>query len=76
MCEKGKNGEECIKYKDLMSEYQRTKSLLKGIMIVFKAKGPQTRRIPHGSFRLSQCKSSGKKKKKTCWLTKSLERHK
>ena len=39
MCEERKNGAECIKYKDLMSEYHRTKSLLKGIMIVFKTKG-------------------------------------
>ena len=61
MCEKRKNGAECIKYEDLMSVCHRTKSLLKGIMIVFKTKGRQTRRIPHGSFRLSQCKSSGKK---------------
>ena len=36
-------------------------------------KGLQIRRIAQGSFRLSQCKSSGKK---TCWLTKSVERHK
>ena len=63
MCEKRKNGAECIKYEDLMSECRRTKSLLKGIMIAFQTKGPQTRRIPHGSFRLSQRKSSGKKKK-------------
>ena len=56
-----------------MSECHRTKILLKGIMIVFKIKGPQIRWIPHGSFGLSQCKSSSKK---TCWLTKSLERHK
>ena len=54
-----------------MSECHRTKILLKGIMIVFKTKGPQIRWIPHGSFGLSQCKSSSKK---TCWLTKSLER--
>ena len=40
-----------------MSECHRTKSLLKGIMIVFKTKGPQIRCIPHGSFGLSQCKS-------------------
>ena len=33
-----------------MSECHRTKSLLKGIMIVFKTKGPQIRCIPHGSF--------------------------
>ena len=44
-----------------MSECHRTKSLLKGIMIVFKTKGPQIRCIPHGSFGLSQCKSSSKK---------------
>ena len=53
-----------MKYKDLVSECHRTKSLLKGIMIVFKTKGPQIRWIPHGSFGLSQCKSSSKK---TCW---------
>ena len=42
----------------------RTKSLLKGIiiMIVFETKGPQIHWIPHGSFGLSQCKSSSKKK--------------
>ena len=54
-----------------MSECHRTKNLLKGIMIVFKTKGPQIRCIPHESFRPSQCKSSSKK---TCWLTKSLEK--
>ena len=53
-----------MKYKDLVSECHRTKSLLKGIMIVFKTKGPQIRWIPHGSFGLPQCKSSSKK---TCW---------
>ena len=53
-----------------MSEFHRTKILLKGIMIVFKTKGPQVRCIPHGSFELSQCKSSSKK---TCWLTKSKD---
>ena len=31
------------------------------IMIVFKTKGSQVRCIPHGSFGLSQCKSSCKK---------------
>ena len=46
-----------------MSDCHRTKSLLKGIIIVFKTKGPQIRCIPHGSFGLSQCKSSSKKKK-------------
>ena len=56
-----------------MSECHRTKILLKGIMIVLKTKGPQIRCIPHGSFALFQCKSSSKK---TCLLTKSLERHK
>ena len=61
-----------MKYKDLMSECHRTKGLLKGIMIVWKTKGPQIRCIPHGSYGLSQCKSSSKK---TCWLTKSLEKH-
>ena len=38
-----------------------TKSLSKGIMIVFKTKGLQIRCIPHGSLGLSQCKSSCKK---------------
>ena len=56
-----------------MSECHRSKSLLKGIMVVWNAKGPQILCIPHGSFGLSQCKSSSKK---TCWLTKSLEKHK
>ena len=56
-----------------MSECHRTKIFLKGIMIVLKTKGPQIRCIPHGSFGLSQCESSSKK---TCWLTKSLERRK
>ena len=40
-----------------MSECHRKKILLKGIMIVFKTKGPQIRCIPHGSFGLSQSKS-------------------
>ena len=44
-----------------MSECHRSKILLKGIMIVFKTKGPQIRCIPHGSFGLSQCESSSKK---------------
>ena len=44
-----------------MSECHRTKSLLKGVMIVFKTKGPQVRCVAHGSFGLSQCKSSSKK---------------
>ena len=56
-----------------MSECHRTKILLKGIMIVFKTKGPQVRCIPHGSFGLSQCKS---RSKKTCWLTKSKDMNK
>ena len=58
-----------------MSECHRTKILSKGIMIVFKTKGPQVRCIPHGSFGLSQCtcKSSCKK---TCWLTKSKDMNK
>ena len=43
-----------------MSECHRTKSLLKGIMIVFKTRGPQIRCIAHGSFGLSQCKSRSK----------------
>ena len=51
-----------------MSECHRTKSILKGIIRVFKTKGPQIRCIPHGSFRLSRCKSTNKK---TCWLTNS-----
>ena len=54
-------------------ECHRTKSRLKGIMIVFKIKGPQVRCIAHGSFGLSQCKSSSKKR---WWLIKSLERNK
>ena len=67
MCEKCKNGAECvrgikikiwIKYKDLMNECRRTKSLLKGIMIVFKTKGPQVGCIPHGKWGLAQCKST------------------
>ena len=33
-----------------MSECHRTKSLLKGIMMVFKTKGPQVRCIAHESF--------------------------
>ena len=41
-----------------MSECHRTKSLLKGIMIVFKTKGPQIRCIPHGRWGLAQCKST------------------
>ena len=53
-----------------MSECHRTKILLEGTMIVFKTKGPQVHCIPHGSFGLSQCKSSSKK---TCWLTKSKD---
>ena len=44
-----------------MIECHRTKSLLKGVMIVFKTKGPQVRCVAHGSFGLSQCKSSSKK---------------
>ena len=45
-----------------MSECHRTKILLEGTMIVFKTKGPQVHCLPHGSFGLSQCKSSWKKK--------------
>ena len=56
-----------------MSECQRKKSLLKGIMRVYKTKGPQVRCIAHESFGLYQCKSSSKKSR---WLIKSLERHK
>ena len=48
------------------------KNLLKGIMIIIM-NIMQIRCIPQGSFGLSQCKSSSKK---TCWLKKSLERHK
>ena len=44
-----------------MSECHRTKSLLKGIKIVFKTKGPQVRCIAHGSFGLSQCISNSQK---------------
>ena len=44
-----------------MSECHGTKSLSKGIMIVFKTKGLQIRCIPHGSLGLSQCKWSCKK---------------
>ena len=40
-----------------MRECNRSKILLKGIMMVFKTKGPQIRCIPHGSFGLSQRKS-------------------
>ena len=58
-----------------MSDCHKTKSLLKGIIIVFKTKGPQIRCIPHGSFGLSQCKSSSKKKKNML-VDKSLKRHK
>ena len=69
MYEKWKNGAECERYKKFninLTKIQRSnervsqgKNLLKGIMIVFKI-----RCIPHWSFGLSQCKSSGKKKKK------------
>ena len=45
-----------------MSECHGTKSLLKGIMIVFKTKGPQIRCIPQESFGLSQCKYRTAKK--------------
>ena len=43
-----------------MSECHRTKSLLKGIMIVFKTKGPQIGCIRHGKRGrvLAQCKST------------------
>ena len=43
-----------------MSESHRTKSLLKGIMIVFKTKGPQIGCIRHGKRGrvLAQCKST------------------
>ena len=44
-----------------MSECHRTKSLLKGIMIVFKTKGPQIRCIPYGSFGLSHVNRAAKK---------------
>ena len=73
-----------------MSESHRTKNLLKVIMIVFKTKGPKIRCIPHGSFGLSQCKSSSKntksrqktqinsekKVRKYKYATKSRKRHK
>ena len=45
---------------------QDKESLERHWMIVFETKGPQIRCIPHGSFGLSQCKSSSKK---TCWLS-------
>ena len=64
-----------------MSECHRTKNLLKGIMIVFKTKGSKIRCIPHGSFGLSQCKSSSKKNmlvdkisRKTCINSKKKVR--
>ena len=44
-----------------MSECHRTKSLLKGIMIVSKTKGPQIRCIPYGSFGLSHVNRAAKK---------------
>ena len=43
-----------------MSKCHRTKSLLKGIMIVFNTKGPQIRCIPHGRWGLAQCKLTWK----------------
>ena len=66
MCGKGKNGAECIrgikninlmKYKYLMSKFHRTKSLSKGIMIVFV----KQRVRKFGSLGLSQRKSSCKR---------------
>ena len=59
-----------------MSECHRTKILLKGIMIVFKTKGAQIRYILHGSFGLSQCKSSSKKNmlvEKTCRINSKIK---
>ena len=84
MYEKRKNGAKCVrgikKININLNKIQRSnervsqdKNLLKGIMIVLKTKGPQIRCIPHGSFGLSQCKSSSKK---TCWLTKSKDMNK
>ena len=43
-----------------MSQCHGTKSLSKGIMIVFKTKGLQIRCIPHGRPGLAQCKSTCK----------------
>ena len=84
MYEKRKNGAKCVrgikKININLNKIQRSnervsqdKNLIKGIMVVLKTKGPQIRCIPRGSFGLFQCKSSSKK---TCLLTKSLERHK
>ena len=57
-----------------MSECHRTKSVLKGIMIVFKTKGPQNRCIPYGSFGLSRCKSSSKKHAGWHYLSKDINK--
>ena len=60
-----------------MSHCHGTKSLSKGIMIVFKTKGLQIRCIPHGSLELSQCKPSCKKhakKKNIQNLSKELNK--
>ena len=59
-----------------MSECYGTKSLSKGIMIVFKTKGPQIRCIPHGSLGLSQCKSSCKKHAGWWNLSKDINKFK
>ena len=67
----GWNVSEVIKYKlDKIQRSNERVSQDKDTMVVFKTKGPQVRCIPHGSFGLSQCKSSSKK---TCWLTKSKD---
>ena len=67
MCEKRKNGAECIKNIS-RNKIQRSdervsqdKESLERHKIVFKTKCPQVRCIAHGSFGLSQCKSSSKK---------------
>ena len=53
-----------------MSESLRTKSLLKGVM---KRKVRKFVAFPTGSL---GCLNVNQAAKKTCWLTKSLERHK
>ena len=80
MYEKWNNGAECERYKKIninLNKIQTSnervsqgKNLLKGIMIVFKI-----RCIPHGSFGLSQCKSS-RKKKHAGWQNLSKETNK
>ena len=82
MCEKRKNGAECIKrYKNInLNKIERSnervsedKESLERHNDSLKNKSPQIRCIPHGSFGLSQCKSSSKK---TCLLIKSLDKRK